>query len=371
MTRDSRHRHDTAHIGHVPASQLGGLTWKSAVRVATTANGTLATAYENGDTIDGVTLATGDRILLKNQTTGSQNGVYIVQASGAPFRAEDFDAADEVRGSLVYVQEGTVNAGTVWRNTNASAVTIGSTSLTFMEWPRVGDLADVDLTGLADGEALTYENASGLWKPAPAGGGSVPSGTDPGDLLVWDGAAWDILPVGLDDEVLIADSAELLGVKWGAAGGGGGDTYLYVPSDTSISSAGFVDIPGLTFAVTNGQVYAFEAFIGYRTTSATMGVLFGFNRPAVTSFAARTRKQITAGGTASTDMFSEAVTTLVDTPLPNSTDEPAAFATHIWEITGYIIPSADGTFALRWSKENVAGTAIVAGGSWLRYRDIT
>src|SRR5688500_804482 len=70
-----------------------GLAWKSpAARVATTTNGTLATAFANGQTIDGVTLVTGDRILLKNQTTQSENGIYTVNASGAPTRATDADS---------------------------------------------------------------------------------------------------------------------------------------------------------------------------------------------------------------------------------------------------------------------------------------
>lgn len=101
------------------------------VRAATTANGTLSTAYENGDTLDGITLATGDRILIKDQTTGSENGIYTVNASGAPTRATDFDADAEVRQAYILVQEGTVNAGSVFRNSNTSAVTVGTTALTF------------------------------------------------------------------------------------------------------------------------------------------------------------------------------------------------------------------------------------------------
>jgi hypothetical protein len=65
---------------------LNGLSWKQAVRAASTANGTLASAFENGDTLDGVTLATGDRILLKNQSTGAENGIYTVNARGADAR---------------------------------------------------------------------------------------------------------------------------------------------------------------------------------------------------------------------------------------------------------------------------------------------
>ena len=65
-------------------AQLQGLDVKNSVRVATTANGTLASAFANGQTVDGITLATNDRILLKNQSTGSENGIYTVNASGTP-----------------------------------------------------------------------------------------------------------------------------------------------------------------------------------------------------------------------------------------------------------------------------------------------
>lgn len=92
-----------------------GLSVKAPVRVATTANGTLATAFENGDTIDGITLATGDRILLKDQTTAADRGIYIVAASGAPTRATDADASGEIKdGTYVWVQSGTVNADQGW-----------------------------------------------------------------------------------------------------------------------------------------------------------------------------------------------------------------------------------------------------------------
>lgn len=102
---------------------------KEAVRVATTANITIATALNNGDTLDGITLATDDRVLVKNQSTGSQNGIYVVGAS--PVRAYDQSTDDPSFGFLVYVREGTTNGGTLWRNTNTSTPTIDTTSLTF------------------------------------------------------------------------------------------------------------------------------------------------------------------------------------------------------------------------------------------------
>lgn len=121
-------------IGAMLAS-AGGDPWMlGAVRVATTTNGTLATAYENGDTVDGVVLATGDRILLKNQSSGAENGIYVVNASGAPTRATDADGAGDLYAGLtVSVLEGTANARTTWRLTTAGTITIGSTAQT---WER-------------------------------------------------------------------------------------------------------------------------------------------------------------------------------------------------------------------------------------------
>lgn len=111
-----------------------GTDWKQSVRAATTANGALATAYENGDTLDGVTLATDDRILLKNQTTGSENGFYTVNASGAPTRATDADASVEVTaGFAVFVSEGTTNGNTKWVLTTDDPITLGTTALVFAQ----------------------------------------------------------------------------------------------------------------------------------------------------------------------------------------------------------------------------------------------
>lgn len=114
-------------------SLVQGLSWKKSVRAASTGNGTLASAFENGDTLDGVTLVTGDRILLKNQSTGSENGIYTVNASGAPTRATDADTGAELVNATVYVSEGTTLADTQWTCTTNAPITVGSTSLAFAQ----------------------------------------------------------------------------------------------------------------------------------------------------------------------------------------------------------------------------------------------
>lgn len=105
---------------------------KRSAKVATTQNGDLATAYANGQTVDGIVLATGDRILIKDQTNGAENGIYTVNASGAPTRAADANtAAHMVAGLKIYVREGTVNAKGTWRLTTTGTITLGTTPLTF------------------------------------------------------------------------------------------------------------------------------------------------------------------------------------------------------------------------------------------------
>lgn len=113
---------------------IAGLSWKQPVRVATTTNGTLATAYANGQTIDGVTLATGDRILIKDQTTQTENGIYTVNASGAPTRATDADSTAELQSATVYVTSGTTNADKAYTQTTDSP-TVGTSNIV---WAQVG-----------------------------------------------------------------------------------------------------------------------------------------------------------------------------------------------------------------------------------------
>lgn len=132
-TADGTANSDVATWGQVQ-NLVNGVAWKPAVRAASTANGTLATAYANGQVMDGVTLATNDRILLKNQTTGSENGVYIVNSAGAPTRATDADTSSELNGMAVYVTSGTTNADTAWTLTTDLPITVNTTSLTFVRF---------------------------------------------------------------------------------------------------------------------------------------------------------------------------------------------------------------------------------------------
>ena len=122
-------------------SAAQGIDWKASVRAATTAAVTLASGLENGDTLDGVTLATGNRILVKNQATGSENGIYVVSASGAPTRSTDADTAAEITSNFaVFVEEGTVNADQGYVLTNDGPITIGTTALAFTQFTGLGQV---------------------------------------------------------------------------------------------------------------------------------------------------------------------------------------------------------------------------------------
>lgn len=125
---------DAANKSYVD-NVVAGLQWKLAVRAATTASGTLGSAYANGQVVDGVTLVTGDRILVKDQSTGSENGIYVVQASGAPVRATDADGAGElVANATVFVSEGTVNADKAFTCTTNGVITVGSTATVWAQF---------------------------------------------------------------------------------------------------------------------------------------------------------------------------------------------------------------------------------------------
>ena len=117
-----------------------GLDVKDSVRVASTANITnISDALNSGDSIDGVTLANDDRVLLKDQTTGSENGIYVVGSS--PARASDFDENAEVTGgTFVFVEEGTANADNGYVVTTDGTITVGSTAIAFTQFSGAGQI---------------------------------------------------------------------------------------------------------------------------------------------------------------------------------------------------------------------------------------
>lgn len=127
--------HDTA-LDALESGTTSSVVTIHPVRSASTANAANLAAFTVAN--DGVTLVAGDRVLLKDQSTGSENGIYVVGTVGtgtAPLtRATDFDAGAEVKpNTMIAVAAGTVNASTLWQITNTTTPTVGSTTLTFSQ----------------------------------------------------------------------------------------------------------------------------------------------------------------------------------------------------------------------------------------------
>ena len=143
------------------AATLDGLSYKDAVVVASTANIDLTTGGLL--TIDGVTLSAGDRVLVKDQTTPAENGIYEA-AVGSWTRAADADTVDELQdGATTWVKQGTTQADTRWTQT-ATLVTLGTSTVSFAQTgsattvTELSDLTDADTTGSVTGSIL-YDNA--------------------------------------------------------------------------------------------------------------------------------------------------------------------------------------------------------------------
>ena len=120
-----------------------GLDVKDSCVAATTGNITIATALNNGDTLDGVSLSTNDRVLVKDQSSASENGIYIVGSS--PARADDLAAGADAAGMFTFVEKGTVNAdnGFVCSSDKGSAV-VGTNNLTFVQFSGAGQITAGD-----------------------------------------------------------------------------------------------------------------------------------------------------------------------------------------------------------------------------------
>ena len=138
---------------------IAGLRTRIVAEVATTANVDLTADLQNGDTIDGVTLVTGDRVLVKDQTTGSQNGLYTVVASGTASRDTEYDTIAELSGQMVVVNQGTVNDNKIFLCTTNNTATLDSDTITFSQITPA-NVGTVTSVGVADAGSSEFTVAN-------------------------------------------------------------------------------------------------------------------------------------------------------------------------------------------------------------------
>lgn len=133
---DSSHPATKAYVD----SYVQGIDAKASVRAATTTNITLS----GTQTIDGVSLSVGDRVLVKNQSTASNNGIYVV-ASGSWTRAADANTSEELSpGTFVFVEEGTVNGDAGYVMNADAPITLGSSNITWVQFSGAGQVVAGD-----------------------------------------------------------------------------------------------------------------------------------------------------------------------------------------------------------------------------------
>jgi hypothetical protein len=173
-----------------------------------------SSGLEAGDTIDGVSLTAGDRVLLKNQTDASENGIYVAVASGGtPARSTDANANDKVTSGLfIFIEEGSTNGDQGYVLTTNSAIDLGNTDLVFTQFSGAGQItagngivksgntlsADIDnvTLALASGDL----NIKGITQ------------TRKGDLILGattNDAGYNRLPVGTADQILTVQGGTL------------------------------------------------------------------------------------------------------------------------------------------------------------------
>jgi hypothetical protein len=200
---------DAANKGYVD-SVAQGLDTKASVVAATAVAGTLATSFANGQVVDGVTLATTNRILIKNQADATENGIYTVNASGAPTRSTDMDNGSEFPGAYVFVEQGTVNGDTGWVCTNNAPVTLGTTNIVWTQFSGAGTYTANNGVVL-NGSVFSFAPRSGYGLQTGSSGAEVKLATTSGlnlssDLAVGAGNGISVLTntVAIDTAVVVS-----------------------------------------------------------------------------------------------------------------------------------------------------------------------
>jgi hypothetical protein len=141
---DANHAATKAYVD----AARSGLDVKASVRAATTAPVLLASGLEAGDVIDAVTLVAGDRVLVKNQSTASENGIYVVQASGSAVRATDANGTADTGtvsgGTFTFVEEGTDNGDAGYVVSSNGTINVGTDAMNWVQFSGTGQITAGD-----------------------------------------------------------------------------------------------------------------------------------------------------------------------------------------------------------------------------------
>ncbi len=138
---------------------VAGLRTRTIAECASTANVNLSNGLEAGDSIDGVTLVAGDRVLLKDQTDATENGLYLAVSSGAASRDPEHDSIAELSGGMVVVNQGSTNDNKIFLCTTDNTGSVGSTNITYtvITPSNVGTVTSV---GVADSGSSEFTVAN-------------------------------------------------------------------------------------------------------------------------------------------------------------------------------------------------------------------
>lgn len=134
---------------------VAGLRTRIIAEAATTANVNLTNGLEAGDSIDGVTLVAGDRVLVKDQSDATENGLYLAVSSGAASRDPEHDTIAELSGQMIVVNQGTSNDNKIFLCTTDSSATIGSSNITYSQ-VTPANVGTVTSVGVADAGASEF-----------------------------------------------------------------------------------------------------------------------------------------------------------------------------------------------------------------------
>lgn len=310
---DPTNAQDAATKAYVDAVKTG-LDVKDSVKVATTANITLS----GTQTIDGVAVSADERVLVKNQSTGSENGIYDCKA-GAWSRSSDFDSSDNVTpGAFVFVEQGTANQDQGYVLTTDGSITVGTTSLSFTQFSGAGSITAGD--GI-------QKSGSTLSVDLKANGGLVIESAEiavdlgasaiTGTLAVGDGGTGSTtavgartalgLAIGTNVQAFAADLSTLSSMQTGAATALAAltSTEIAILDGATVTTAELNILDGVT--ATASEINVLD---GITSTTAELNIVDGDTTATATTLAAADRMVINDGGTMVQVALSDLVTFL-------------------------------------------------------------